>query len=191
MLKKSGIKIIITGLWVLLLLTSVNAGDYVWVSSMNAKLKSERGAASKTLKDLPVNTRLKVKSFVKRWYLVETSEGVKGWIYRGKVTDIPPKTEEKKAESNDNNLFGGILGGMMESDIASDTSHSDRSIRGLSSDNRYERKNGMSKAGKDYARMTDADQKYQNALDNLLKLKITDNEMDSFLKQGKIGEYAK
>jgi len=182
-------KIIVFSLLALILLSSASAGDYVWVSSMNAKLKKDRAAASKTLKTLPVHTRLIVKKYVKRWYFVETSEGDKAWIYRGKVTDIPPEKKEKKTDNNDN-IFGNIFGDMMESDIASDTSHSDRSIRGLSAENRYERKTGMSNESKEYARFTDADKKYQNALDDLLKLKITDNELDTFLKQGKIGEYA-
>jgi len=189
MCKKFGTKIIIFSVLVMLILTRVNAGDYVWVSSMNAKLKKDRSASSKTLKKLPIHSRLTVKSFVKRWYFVETNDGEKGWIYRGKVTDIPPENKEKKPENSDN-VFGDIFGGMMESDIASDSSHSDRSIRGLSAENRYERKSGISKEGKEYARMTAADQKCQKALDNLLKIKITDKEVDSFLKQGKIGEYA-
>jgi len=186
---KKTIRIIIVSFFVLLLFNSANADDYVWVSSMNAKLKKERSAASKTLSNLPIHTRLNVKSLVKRWYFVETSEGVNGWIYRGKVTDIPPK-EEKIADASNNNLFGNIFGEMMESDIESDTHHTDRSIRGLSADNRYEKKKGMTDEGKEYARMTAADQKYQKALDNLLKMNITDKELNVFLKQGKIGEYA-
>jgi len=175
---------------VLFLLNGAYAGDYVWVSSMNAKLKKERGAASHTLKKLPMHTRLFVKSYVKRWYFVETKAGEKGWIYRGKVTDTPPIQEEKKPETNNDSLFGTIFGDMVDSDIASDTSHSDRSIRGFSAENRYERKTGISNDGKDYARMSAVDQKYQKALDDLLRIKISDRELDSFLKQGKIGAYS-
>jgi hypothetical protein len=188
MLKKNVISLFIV--LVLFLLNNAYAGGYVWVSSMNAKLKKERGAASHTLKKLPRHTRLAVKSYVKRWYFVETNAGEKGWIYRGKVTDIPPEQEIKKPDSSGNNLFGNIFGDTMESDIASDTNHSDRSIRGLSAENRYERKKGISKDGKDYAQMSAVDQKYQKALDTLLQIKVTDSELDYFLKQGKIGEYS-
>ena len=151
--------------------------ETMWVSSKNAKLKKSQSASSKTIATLKKGTELSVKSKKKRWFRVRASNGKVGWIYKGKVSDIKPDVsfDDQESESNTlGDLFGSISGGGISADSA-DTS---RSIRGLSSET------------KEYARETNTPQKYEKSLDKILTQKITEQEIENFLKLGKIGEYA-
>ena len=73
---------------------------------------------------------------------------------------------------------GGLLGSLSGSDINADAADSSRSIRGLSPE------------AKEYAKSTGTHQQSQDALDSVILRKVKEQEIDQFLKQGKIGEYA-
>ncbi len=139
----------------------------VWVSSKGAKLKSESRVSSSTITELPVGTRLTVITSEGKWYKVSTGAGEKGWVYRGKITDTPP---EKKEED----LFGPLLG----SDVKVGAADSSRSIRGLSPE------------AKEYARKKGTSMVYQRALDRVLAMVTNESEIDRFLREGRVGEYA-
>ena len=65
-----------------------------------------------------------------------------------------------------------------ECDIDADAADSSRSIRGLSPE------------AKEYAEATGSPQETQNALDSVIARSAMDKDIDRFLKEGKIGEYA-
>lgn len=149
---------------------TVYAGSAMWVASDKARLKSKPKASSTTLSTIPVGAKVSVLESEKRWYLVRTSSGQKGWIYRGKLSDAPPAKEIEES--------GNLFGVMQTSSISADEAQTSRSIRGLS------------KETEQYARKRKTPKAYKNALDQLLAIRITDKEVDVFLKAGKIGEYA-
>jgi len=153
-----------------LTLTTADGADSLWVTSENAKLKSEGSASSETVSELSLGTRLTVLQSEGRWYQVRTVSGKEGWIYRGKVSDTPPAKETEDTE----NLFAGLQG----STISADEAQTSRSIRGLS------------KETAQYARHTGTPAAYQKALDQVLAMQLSTKEVDLFLKQGRIGEYA-
>ncbi len=148
----------------------VLAGGTMWVASENAKLKSEPKASSATLSTLSVGTKVSVLDSNSRWYRIRASNGGEGWMYRGKLSDAPPS---KETESSDN-----LFSSMQTSSIGADEAQTSRSIRGLS------------KETEQYARQRGTPEVYKKALDQVLAIRITDKEVDIFLKEGKIGEYA-
>lgn len=148
----------------------VFAGDTMWVTSDKARLKSKPKASSTTFATVPVGSKVSVLESKKRWYRVRISSGEKGWMYRGKLSDTPPAKETEESD----NLFSS----MQSSSISADEAQTSRSIRGLS------------KETEQYAQQRGTPEVYKKALDQVLAIRITDKEVDLFLKKGKIGEYA-
>ena len=148
----------------------VVAGGAMWVGSENARLKSDPKASSTTLSTLAVGAKVSVLESSNRWYRIRTASGEEGWMYRGKLSDAPPA---KETEASDN-----LFSSMQSSSISADEAQTSRSIRGLS------------KETEQYAQQRGTPEVYKKALDQILAIRITDKEVDVFLKEGKIGEYA-
>ena len=146
------------------------AQEKVWVASQGATLKADKTASSETVEQLPLGAELKVMSIDSKWYKVSALSGKTGWVYRGKVSTTPPVSDKKGG--------GGFLGNLPGTQIRADSSDTARSIRGLSPE------------AKEYADSTGKPQEYRKALDQVLAVKTGRSEVESFLKNGKIGEYA-
>jgi hypothetical protein len=157
-----------TLLTLLLLAASSAAQEKVWVVSKDAKLKAADAASSATVADLAVGTELTVETTQGKWYKVSTPARQTGWIYRGKVGTTPPA-------GAGGGLFGSLSGGSSIQVSKADTS---RSIRGLSPE------------AQEYARIAGTPETYRAALDGVLTLKTDTAEIERFLKDGRIGEYA-
>ena len=163
--------------WAVVVLTlmitgAVIAAEMLWVISEGAKLKMEPSASSETIEAMPVGSELSVDSSEGSWYKVTTKSNQTGWIYRGKVSSTQPEGKEDKGG-------GGLFGALPGSSVQASSADTSRSIRGLSP------------AAKEYAASTKTPEIYQKALDRLLDLRVTDREIEEFLKEGKIGEYSK
>jgi len=159
---------------VLCLATPALAQEKLYVSSEGAKLKAEKSASSDTVAELPVGTALQVLGQEESWYKVSAG-GKSGWIYRGKVSATPPEASRQGGD----NLFSG--GG--SSAILVSEADSARSMRGLNESEQQAAK----AAGRPARPLSD----YQHALDKVLAEKVGQKELESFLKAGRIGEYAK
>ena len=157
------------------LLTVCVAATTLYVTSENAELKSDSSSSSATIVELNRGAELTLVAKSGRWYQVTTESNTTGWIYRGKVSEDEPEIEET---DEDEGSLGGLLGGLSGSDINADAADSSRSIRGLSPE------------AKEYAQSTGTPQQSQDALDSVISRKVKEQEIDQFLKQGKIGEYA-
>lgn len=157
------------------IIASAIAATTLYVTSEDAELKSESSSSSDTIAELKRGSALTLVDTEGRWYKVTTSMSETGWIYRGKVSEDQPDIEDT---ADDGTGLGGLLGGLSGSDINADAADSSRSIRGLSPE------------AKEYAQTTGTPQQSQDALDSVISRKITDQEIDRFLKNGKIGEYA-
>lgn len=147
----------------------------VWVTSEDATLQSERSISSETIAEIKRGTELTVSAFENRWYKVTAPDGKTGWIFRGKVSTEPPP--DAGGESGSGGI-GGLLGGVTGSTIEADAANSSRSIRGLSPE------------AQEYAQQTGTPAESQAALDMVLSSKLDKTDIDLFLKEGKIGEYA-
>ena len=163
------------GVCVLLLMSApTSASGKIYVSATGAKLQADKSASSQALETLSVGSALSVLSTSGSWYQVSTASGKKGWIYRGKVSKTPPGGSQSGQTSEIGNLMGS-LGGSSINAGAADTS---RSIRGLSPE------------AEEYAKQTNAPEVYRKALDDTLSIAVGENDIEKFLKEGGIGEYA-
>jgi uncharacterized protein YgiM (DUF1202 family) len=153
----------------------VFAATTLYVTSDGAELKTAASSSADTLAELKRGTELTLESQEGRWYRVSTRSNQSGWIYRGKVSEDKPEIEDIESDGAG---LGGLLGGLSGSDINADAADSSRSIRGLSPEAR------------EYAKSTGTPQQSQDALDFVTSLTVTEDEINQFLKQGKIGEYA-
>jgi len=91
--------------------------------------------------------------------------------------DIPRQAVRlpaRKEAAGTENLFGSLTG----SEISADEADTGRSIRGLSTET------------EEYAKKTGTPVSYQKALDRVLAMRVSEEELVVFLKKGKIGEYA-
>lgn len=150
---------------------SAFAQQKLWVISSGAKLKSEPKALSQTVSEVAEGTELSVLEAADKWYRVSAPGGSEGWIYRGKVADAPPAAESGGGG-------GGLFGSLASSRIEAGASDTSRSIRGLSPETEA------------YANSAGSSAEARKALDDLLAVKISDQEVEQFLQQGRIGEYA-
>ncbi len=152
------------------------AAQTLWVTSDQADLKADSSSTSETVATLARGTELNVKATDNRWYEVSTKAGESGWVYRGKVSETAPEIDASAQQSDPG--LGDLLGGLSGSSIETDAASTSRSIRGLSPE------------AVQYADQTHAPEDIRKALDEVLSYGIKDNEIDRFLKDGRIGEYA-
>jgi len=154
------------------------ASKQVWVSSKGASLKSDKKASSATIENLDIGDELIVLSESGPWYKVQSPSGKKGYIYRGKIASEKPQYIPAKDSGNSGGSLGSLLGGLTGSNIKANSADTSRSIRGLSPD------------AETYAQNSGTPQKFRSALHLVLSMTLSDQEIDLFLKTGKIGEYA-
>ncbi len=176
----------------------VTAARKLWVSSGNAKIKAKKSASSATIAKLSLGAELLVITTEKKWYEVEViSSKSRGWIYKRKVSEEKP---EDDLEDDDEDLMDDQL---LLSSVDAYSADTSRSIRGRKVKKKGKRANGAKKPvanKKPYKQLSPQAAKYGKkmkihrdmliALDTLLSTTVTDDEIDLFLKKGKIGEYA-
>ena len=151
---------------------AVGAGaqEKLWVSSTGAKLKEDRQALSKTVAAVEKGSELNVLEREGKWYRVTAPDGSEGWIYRGKVSEEAPA-----AGSNPD---GGLFGALTASSIEAGASDTSRSIRGLSEETET------------YANAAGSPREAREALDRVLETRVANKDLEQFLREGRIGEYA-
>ncbi len=170
-MKKNSLPLLLFFVLPLLWIGAALAQDILWVTSERAKLKAKDTASSETIAHVPIGTEVTVLTTKKRWHKIRIRSGQDGWMYRGLLSDTPP---QKEAKDETGNLFASLTGSKIKADEA-DTA---RSIRGLSRETEQ------------YARLRGTPAAYKRALDRVLAMSVTEKQLDVFLRQGKIGEYA-
>ena len=163
-------------IWILaiclgLSISMVFAQDKLWVSSERAKLKADRKASSKTITTMKLGTEVSVLGSEKRWYKIRVPSGEEGWMYRGKLSESQPAKEVQEESEN-------LMTSLPDSKIKADEADTARSMRGLSPET------------EEYAKNRGTPASCQKALDRVLAMSVSENELEAFLRQGKIGEYA-
>ena len=156
----------------LLAATTAFGAEKRWVVSEGTTLKSEQSVSAADLADLPVGAELTLVEDGGRWLKVQIANGKEGWVYAGRVADAAPVAEVGGGD--------GLLGGtMQQSQINTAKADSARSIRGLSPETAA------------YAKEHGTPEGLKKELDRILARKVSDKEVKTFLKEGKIGEYAR
>lgn len=146
-------------------------GPTRWVVSDRTTLKESGSITSPDITPLPVGTELTLLEEGGRWLKVRTADGKEGWVFAGRVADTKPVTET----SSEGGLFEGVS---QQSSIKTAKADSARSIRGLSPE------------ATQYAQNRGTPQLYRTELDRILARSVTPKKLDTFLRNGKLGEYA-
>lgn len=142
----------------------------MYVTGSGAELKANPDSAAGTIATLNAGDEVDVGELSGRWYKATARDGRAGWIYRGKVTAKKP--EGGKAQ-------GDLFGGMLTSKVKADSADTSRSIRGLSPE------------AEQYADQTGSPATHRKALDHVVAMRPSEEEVRTFLKEGRIGEYAR
>jgi uncharacterized protein YgiM (DUF1202 family) len=150
-------------------LAGTGYAETLYVKKSGTKLQAADSAKSDVLAKLGQGTPVTVIKKLKRFYQVSEPGGKKGWVFKFKLTSKAPK-----ASGGGGDLLGA-LGGKQK--IAARESSSGSSIRGLTpvSEN-HAKKKGISAVDIQAVRQMET-------------YRISAEEMDKFLKEGRLGEY--
>jgi uncharacterized protein YgiM (DUF1202 family) len=142
--------------------------EALYIAAKSAQLRSGKTSLDPVVATLKLGDTVEVTKRENRWLQVKTGKGVTGWIYDNKVSSSKPA-------SGDSEL--AALG---------------RSVRGTdaSAVTASAGARGLDKAPGTYANRSGITQQQRAAVDRMTAYKISDEEVQEFLKSGKLGEYA-
>ena len=151
-----------------LITTDTAFGETVYVAAKTAQLRSGKTSLDPVVASLKLGDTLDVVTREDHWLQVQTSLGFKGWIYYNNVSTSKPT-------GGDNGL--AAMGRSFRGTDASDVTASAGA-------------RGLDKASEDYAKRSGITQQQRDAVDHMTIYKISDEEVQAFLKSGRLGEYA-
>jgi uncharacterized protein YgiM (DUF1202 family) len=154
----------------LILLPSLATAETVFVQGKTAKLRAGKTSLDRVVADLKFGESLDVLRKEGTWWEVVTDSGVKGWIFAGKTTPTKP------TGSSDDDL--ARLGKGFRRTEASETTASAGA-------------RGFDKTAEGYANRAGITQQQRDAVDRMTAYPMTDQQVEDFLKEGGLGEYAK
>jgi hypothetical protein len=150
------------------LLFAVEASaETVYVSAKSAQLRSGKTSLDPVVVNLKYGQELEVLAREDKWLQVETEKGEKGWIYGAKVSSTKPSGG------------GSELAALGE-----------RVRRGDSSVTASAGARGLDKASEGYANRAGITKQHRDEVDRMTAYKVPDDEIQDFLKSGRLGEYA-
>ena len=149
-------------------MTDAVFGETLYVSAKSAQLRSGKTSLDPVVASLKIGEALEVVKRDDRWVQVKTAKGVTGWIYSGNVS-------ESKPAGGDNEL--AVLGKGFRRTEASGVTASAGA-------------RGLDKASESYANRAGITQQHRDAVDRMTTNKIPDEDIQTFLKAGRLGEYA-
>jgi len=149
-------------------MTDAAFGETLYVTAKSAQLRSGKTSLDPVVASPKIGEALEVVKRDDRWVQVKTAKGVTGWIYSGNVS-------ESKPAGGDNELAS--LGKGFRQTEASDVTASAGA-------------RGLDKASESYANRVGITQQHRAAVDQMTANKIPDQDIQAFLKAGRLGEYA-
>ena len=158
------------GLWVALVLLGTEAlAETVYVQAKTAQLRAGKTSLDAVVGNVKFGDALEVVGRDGSWMEVKTSTGARGWIFVNKTSPSKPSgTNDTLAK----------LGQSMRSGDASSTTASAGA-------------RGLDKASEGYANRTGISARDREAVDRMTAYQIPDQEVEEFMREGGLGEYAK
>jgi len=151
------------------LFTGVALAETVFVQGKTAKLRSGKTSLDSVVADLKFGEALEVLRREGNWLEVQTASGVKGWVFANKTMTAKP------AEGDDDLAK---LGKSFRRKDAADVTASAGA-------------RGLDKVAEGYARRVGIIQQHRDAVDRMAAYRMSEQEVEDFLKEGGLGEYAK
>jgi len=154
----------------LLFLAGVVLAETVFVQSKTAMLRSGKTSLDSVVANLKFGEPLEVLNKEGNWLEVQTARGAKGWIFAGKTTPTKPAASEDDVLAK--------LGKSFRRTEAGDVTASAGA-------------RGLDKVSEGYANRVGITQQHRDAIDRMAGYRISDQDVEDFLKEGRLGEYAK
>ena len=166
-------RLLLCCLWLLclgLLIIQVGYGaETVYVQAKSAQVRSGKTSLSQTVATVQFGEALEKLRQEDEWLEVRTTGGVTGWIFVSKTTTTKPAGGDSRLAR---------LGQTVRRTEAAPLTASTGA-------------RGLDKVAGEYANLTGIPQQYQDAVDRMTAYRLTDQEVEAFLRQGRLGEYAK
>jgi uncharacterized protein YgiM (DUF1202 family) len=153
------------GLW---LSAAVAAAESVYVQATKAQLRAGKTSLDKVTANVRYGDELEVLRRDGNWLEAKTGAGERGWIFANKVSSAKPS-------GSDGDL--AALGKSYRRKEASGVTASAGS-------------RGLDKVSEGYARQAGITKDVQDSVDRMAAYRISDQEVEDFLKKGRLGEYA-
>jgi Bacterial SH3 domain len=163
------VRIVITILMMLSVMAGSGLAETVFVLAKTAQLRAGKTSLDPVVANVKYGEALQVRKSEGKWMEVETQTGVTGWIFANKTTTVKPSGSDDELSR---------LGRSVRGKEASDTTASAGA-------------RGLDKASESYANSSRIPQRYRDAVDRMTAYKVTDQEVEDFLKKGELSEYAK
>jgi len=139
-----------------------------YVKSSRTKMTAKASARSKKVATLSAGTAVKILKKEKRFYKI-SAKGKRGWVFKFKLTKKKPRNAKK-----DDGL-GSLFGNQR---MAASESSSGSSIRGLSP------------ISEKQAKSRGVTQDNIDSIKQMEEFSISEEELDQFLAEGRLREYA-
>lgn len=149
-------------------ITDTASGETLYVAAKTAQLRAGKTSLDQVVATLKLGESVEVVKRDNRWLQVQTAKGVTGWIYSSNVSASKPA-------GADNEL--AALGRNFRRTDSSGTTASAGA-------------RGLDKASEGYASKSGITQQQREAVDRMTAYKIPDEDVQEFMKSGKLGEYA-
>ena len=157
--------VLAVGLW---LAADPAPAEPVYVQAKTAQLRAGKTSLDKVTANLRYGDELEVLRRDGTWIEVKTGAGDRGWIFANKVSSTKPS-------GGDSDL--AALGKSFRRKEASDVTASAGS-------------RGLDKVSEGYAKQAGITKDVQDSVDRVTAYRITDQEVEDFLRKGRLGEYA-
>jgi uncharacterized protein YgiM (DUF1202 family) len=151
------------------LLAGAALAETVYVQGKTAKLRSGKTSLDSVVAELKFGQELEVLRRDGSWLEVRTASGAAGWIFANKTTAAKP------AEADD--TLARLGKSFRRKDAAEVTASAGA--------------RGLDKVSEGYANRVGITQRHRDTVDRMAAYQITDQEVEDFLKEGGLGEYAK
>jgi hypothetical protein len=150
-------------------LPSLVLAETLYVQAKTAQLRAGKTSLDNVVANLRYGDQVDVLSRDGSWMEVKTASGARGWIFSNKLAATRPSGGSDALAQLGRNLRRGDASGATASAGA----------------------RGLDKASEGYANRTGISQGDRDAVDRMTAYQLTDQDVEEFLKDGGLGEYAK
>lgn len=154
---------------VAILVTGLAAAETVYVQATTAKLRSGKTSLDPVVAELKFGEPLELLRREGGWLEVRTASAARGWIFANKTTPNKP--------AGGDDLLAKLGRSMRRADASEVTASAGA--------------RGLDKVSEGYAQRAGITQQDRDAVDRMTTYRVTDQEVEDFLKEGGLGEYAK
>lgn len=165
---RSGIVMQAALLLSLLCLTNMALAETVYVQAKSASLRSGKTSLSKVVTSVRFGQALELIEKNGNWFKVNDGKGRSGWIYHNKVSLSKPSGRENRLAS-------------LGKDFRQTQSSSVSGTAGV---------RGLGEFSNHYAQHSRIAVRHRRAVDRMTNYRLSDGEVEAFLKSGRLGEYA-